>query len=153
MSVLSWAKNGLPGKMGTGWIRIGSNRQQQNRDALSASRLSIELGGYYGVAVKLQALFSFLPPISPETRRFHAEPFPETPSAVAWMPVMSDPDKHKINQNKQPGKTYVSPRFEHGSGGERQASKVFDSTVNYRFDVEKGKVVLHEPTATVPACC
>jgi len=57
---------------------------------------------------------------------------------------MSDPDKHKINQNKQPGKTYVSPRFEHGRGAERQASKVFDSTVNYRFDVEKDKVVLHE---------
>ncbi len=57
---------------------------------------------------------------------------------------MSDPDKHNINRNKQPSKTYVSPRFEHGRGAERQASKVFDSTVDYRFDVDKGKVVLRE---------
>lgn len=57
---------------------------------------------------------------------------------------MSDRDKHDINQNKQPGKTYVSPRFEDGGGAARKASKVFDSTVGYEFDVEKGRLVLRE---------
>lgn len=57
---------------------------------------------------------------------------------------MSEKDKHKVNLNKQPGKTYVSPRFEHGHGPERQASKAIDSMTNFSFNIEEGRVVLRE---------
>ena len=59
---------------------------------------------------------------------------------------MSADDKDEINLNKRPDRTYVSPSFPTKSpdGPERIASKVFDSTCDFAFDVEKDKVVLRE---------
>lgn len=59
---------------------------------------------------------------------------------------MSAADKDDINLNKQSNRTYVSPRFQEQPSGAstRTASKVLDSTTDFSFDMENGRLVLRE---------